>query len=110
MAQNGIERLRHILFMLAMRGAPARSIQELAGHKDLATTQRYMHLSSAAVDSARLTAAFISGGPRSAPSAVWCKRVRVHQQSRRTLRHVIVALGCQCLEARARASRRRRWR
>ena len=27
-----------------MRGAPARAIQELAGHQDLATTQRYMHL------------------------------------------------------------------
>lgn len=26
-----------------MRGAPARAIQELAGHMDLATTQRYMH-------------------------------------------------------------------
>jgi hypothetical protein len=28
--------------------APARAIQELAGHKDLATTQRCMHLSPAA--------------------------------------------------------------
>src|SRR5262249_30128859 len=37
---------------LAMRGAPARAIQELAGHQDLATTQRYMHLSPAAVDQA----------------------------------------------------------
>ena len=35
-----------------MRGAPARAIQELAGHQDLATTQRYMHLSPAALDSA----------------------------------------------------------
>lgn len=31
---------------------PARAIQELAGHQDLAMTQRYMHLSPAALDSA----------------------------------------------------------
>ena len=35
-----------------MRGAPARAIQEVAGHRDLSTTQRYMHLSPAAVESA----------------------------------------------------------
>jgi integrase len=35
-----------------MRGAPARAIQELAGHRDLVTTQRYMHLSPAAIESA----------------------------------------------------------
>jgi len=35
-----------------MRGAPARAIQEAAGHQDLGTTQRYMHLSPAAVDEA----------------------------------------------------------
>jgi hypothetical protein len=28
-----------------MRGAPAKAIQELAGHTSLTTTLRYMHLS-----------------------------------------------------------------
>jgi hypothetical protein len=35
-----------------MRGAPARAIQELAGQRDLMTTQRYMHLSVAMIDHA----------------------------------------------------------
>ena len=35
-----------------MHGAPAKAIQELAGHEDLSTTQRYMHLSPKAVESA----------------------------------------------------------
>ena len=32
-----------------MHGAAAKAIQELAGHEDLSTTQRYMHLSPKAV-------------------------------------------------------------
>ena len=46
---EGVHVLRHTFCShLAMKGAPARAIQELAGHKDLSTTQRYMHLSPAA--------------------------------------------------------------
>jgi hypothetical protein len=35
-----------------MRGAAPRSIQALAGHSELGTTQRYMHLSEQALDDA----------------------------------------------------------
>src|SRR5207302_11400992 len=53
LAKSGVHRLRHTFCShLAMRGAPARAIQELAGHMDLATTQRYMHLSPAAIEGA----------------------------------------------------------
>jgi integrase len=38
--------------LAACFGAPARAIQELAGHQDLGTTQRYVHLSPAALDAA----------------------------------------------------------
>ncbi|NVB41539.1 site-specific integrase [Pseudenhygromyxa sp. WMMC2535] len=50
---KGPHTLRHSFCShLAMRGVPARAIQELAGHVNLSTTQRYMHLSPAALDRA----------------------------------------------------------
>lgn len=49
----GVHALRHTFCShLAMRGVPARAIQELAGHAHLSTTMGYMHLSPAAVESA----------------------------------------------------------
>jgi site-specific recombinase XerD len=53
LVETGAHILRHAFCShLTMLGAPARSIQELAGHQDIRTTQRYMHLSPAARDSA----------------------------------------------------------
>ena len=50
---KGVHILRHTFRShLAMRGAPARAIQELAGHSELSMTERYMHLSPAALDAA----------------------------------------------------------
>ena len=53
----GIDQRVHILrhtfcSHLAMKGAPARAIPELAGHADLTTTQRSRHLSLAAAEDA----------------------------------------------------------
>jgi site-specific recombinase XerD len=45
--------LRHTFCShLAMKDAPARAIQELDGRRDLATTQKYMHVSPSAVANA----------------------------------------------------------
>jgi integrase len=53
LAEEGVHILRHTFCShLAMRGAPIKAIQELAGHRELGMTQRYMHLSPAALDSA----------------------------------------------------------
>jgi len=53
LAMQGVHVLRHTFCShLAMKGAPARAIQELAGHQEIGTTQRYMHLSPAALDAA----------------------------------------------------------
>jgi integrase len=51
--REGVHILRHTFCShLAMRGAPAKAIQELAGHQDLSMTMRYMHLSPTARDAA----------------------------------------------------------
>ena len=46
--QKGVHILRHSF----CSHLPSRATQELAGHRDLATTQRYMHLSPAALEAA----------------------------------------------------------
>jgi site-specific recombinase XerD len=53
---TGVHILRHTFCShLVMRGAAMRSVQELVGHQDLAMTQRYSHLSPAAlIDTIRL--------------------------------------------------------
>jgi integrase len=52
-ANGGIHILRHTFCShLAMRGAPLMAIKELAGHRQVSTTMRYMHLSPAAKESA----------------------------------------------------------
>ncbi len=53
----GAHALRHIFCCshLAMRGAAPKAIQELAGHKSLKVTMRYMHLTQSALrDTIRL--------------------------------------------------------
>jgi integrase len=48
---GALHKLRHTFCShLAMRGAPVKAIQELAGHANLTTTMRYMHLSPGALD------------------------------------------------------------
>ena len=66
LTREGAHVLRHTFCShLSMCGAPARAIQEAAGHQDLRTTQRYMHLSPSAPDGAiRLLNSRPTGTPR----------------------------------------------
>ena len=48
---TGVDIIRHTFCShLAMQGAPMRGVQELVGHQSLAMTQRYSHLTPAALD------------------------------------------------------------
>jgi integrase len=50
---GALHKLRHTFCShLAMKSAPAKAIQELAGHTELKQTMRYMHLSPSALDAA----------------------------------------------------------
>lgn len=50
---RNVHKLRHTFGAhLAMRGAPAKAIQELMGHADLKTTMRYMHLAAGSKEAA----------------------------------------------------------
>jgi integrase len=67
-----IHQLRHTFCShLAMRGAPAKAIQELAGHADLSTTMRYMHLSPSSLNQAigLLDERLVEGAPQVAAGA-----------------------------------------
>lgn len=65
--RGALHKLRHTFCShLAMRGAPAKAIQELAGHSDLSMTMRYMHLSPSALDQA---IALLNGRPALAEAA-----------------------------------------
>ena len=53
LTKHGVHILRHSFCShLAMRRAPFRAIQELAGHGSLSVTSRYMHLTPSAVEGA----------------------------------------------------------
>ena len=53
LSHKGVHVLRHTFCShLVMRGAVPKQVQELAGHENLSTTLRYMHLSPEAVESA----------------------------------------------------------
>lgn len=46
-------KLRHTCgSLLAMKGAPALAIKEILGHRDISTTEKYMHLAPRALESA----------------------------------------------------------
>jgi site-specific recombinase XerD len=64
LSNTGVHVLRHTFCShLSMQGGPVRAIQVLAGHAHLTTTQRYMHLSPAAIDA---TIRLLEG-PKSGP-------------------------------------------
>jgi integrase len=66
---GNIHVLRHTFCShLAMRGAPAVTIQALAGHASLSTTMRYMHLQAGAKEAA---IALLAQGEAAAGGVAW---------------------------------------
>jgi len=80
-----------------MTGAPATAIQELAGHRDLVTTQRYTHLSPAAIEAAiRLLDRPLAGAgdgdiAETEAEAAQTKRPKMATAPRFTVRPLLVA-------------------
>jgi integrase len=66
MCRPGVHILRHTFCShLVVRGAAMRAVQELVGHQDLTMTQRYSHLSPAAlVDTIRLLESRVAASGR----------------------------------------------
>jgi integrase len=74
---GAIHRLRHTFCShLAAAGVPAKAIQELAGHADLKTTLRYMHLAPGDRDGAMATLAGYYAGKGPAAGAGTARTVR----------------------------------
>jgi hypothetical protein len=77
-----------------MRGAPARAIQELAGPSELTMTQRYMHLSPAALDAAIQLLDGASRGRR------WQRRLDSENGARKILGQIGGEAGIRTLKTR----------
>lgn len=92
---GGLHIMRHTFCShLAMQGVPVNAIKELAGHQDLMTTMRYMHLSPSAKEAAVLALEDREAAlarQRQAESAAAKKRV--------TQEPITQPIGCAKMEA-----------
>jgi hypothetical protein len=84
-----------------MRGAPARAIQELAGHSELGVTQRYMHLSPALDAAIRLDLAMATLVSWGRPAVEECEVQENRARSLDLLRKVVERRELNASEASA---------